>query len=207
MKILFSLLALAICVSTGQGFCLDTKSSNSIFEKRYSGYVYEPTKTVSKEQLKQLVEAARSAPSSYNDQPWYFVIADKQSTPDSYKKILNSLVEFNQEWAQKAPILIVVTADTKFIKNHNENRWGPYDTGAAAFAMALQASEIGLMAHQMGGFDEKKLQADLNIPSRYVPMAVIAIGYEAANQPAKPKERKSLQENFFMGEWGKGFNP
>lgn len=172
-----------------------------LLQKRHSGYSYDSSKSVSDEQIKKLIEAARTAPSSYNDQPWFFVISDSKKNPETYNKILNSLVEQNQAWAKNAPVLVLVVSNTKFKHNGKDNRWGPYDSGAAAFAMALEAADLGLMAHQMGGFDEKKIQKDLKIPTQYVPMAVMAIGYETEGAEVKAKERKPSSDNFFIGNW------
>lgn len=204
MKLFSTILSFILCISTMQH--LYSENLPSLLHQRHSGYLYDSTKSISKEQLQKIAEAARSAPSCYNDQPWHFVFSERSLTPEAYSKILNSLVEFNQGWAKNAPVLVVITADTKFQKNGEDNRWGSYDSGAAAFAMMLSAADMGLMAHQMGGFDEKKIQSDLQIPARYTPMAVIAIGYEASGADPKVRERKALGENFFLGAWGKGLD-
>lgn len=200
-------LLIALSMIVAKGFCTDRiqDSFQTLLQNRHSGYAFDTSKSISKEQLQKLVDAARTAPSSYNEQPWHFIISDKKQTPATFDKILKSLVPFNQEWATNAAVLIVVVADTKSQKNGEDNRWGPYDTGAAAFTMMLAATDMGLMAHQMGGFDEKKIQKDLQIPSGYVPMSVMAIGYEASGEPSKVRERKPVNDNFFMGAWGKGF--
>lgn len=208
MKIFKSLLTIILCTSAINGFCTESvqESLSGLLQQRHSGYKYDASKSVSKDQLQKLVEAARTAPSSFNEQPWRFIISDRKLTPDTYNKVINSLVEFNQGWAKNAPILVVVVADSKSEKNGQDNRWAPYDTGAAAFAMMLTATDMGLMAHQMGGFDEKKIQKDLQIPDRYVPMAVMAIGYEAQGETGEPKKRKPISDNFFMGAWGQGID-
>lgn len=190
--------------------CLSTKQPNDAFAdliaKRHSGYAYDPLRTVTKEQLNMLVKAAQSAPSSYNDQPWVFIVCDRTTNPQSYKKVFDALVEFNQKWAQNAPVLMVAVASEN---SHNGefNRWAQYDTGAAAAFMVLQATQLGLMTHQMGGFDENKLRTAFNIPNDYVPMAVMAVGYEDQSKATKQakKERKELKDNFFMGGFGSEF--
>jgi nitroreductase len=202
MKLIKILLAGLICFGTLHAHGAES-TLMPLLQKRHSGYAYDASKPLSKDQMQKLMLAAQTAPSCYNDQPWHFIFGDRNLNPEAYNKILNSLVEFNQGWAKNAPLLVVVTADTKFQENDKDNRWGSYDAGAAAFAMMLEATDMGLMAHQMGGFDEKKLQTDLNIPERYIPMAVMAIGFEAQGEAPKPKERKPLKENFFMGSWGK----
>jgi nitroreductase len=204
VKLFSTICAFILCIGVMQN--LSGENLSSLLQQRHSGYLYDSSKSISKEQLQKIAEAARTAPSCYNDQPWHFVFSERNLTPDAYTKILNSLVEFNQGWAKNAPVLVVITADTKFQKNGENNRWGSYDSGAAAFAMMLSAADMGLMAHQMGGFDEKKMQSDLQIPARYIPMAVMAIGYEASGETPKVKERKQLSDNFFLGAWGKGLD-
>ena len=127
-----------------------------IFLKRHSGKTFDPTQAVSQEQIVDLSEAAKWAPSSRNDQPWNFIFCDKYTTPEAYLKVLDSLNTSNQKWAQEAPLLVVIVARTKETHKGKQNEWADYDTGAAAISMALQASEMGLMAHQIGGLIKKK---------------------------------------------------
>ena len=86
---------------------------------------------------------------------------------------------------------------------------GALQYGAAAVSMALQATSMGLMAHQMGGFDEDVIRKEFNIPLQYIPMSIMAIGYESAAEAAKVPEkvRQPLNTNFFIGSWGKGLEP
>lgn len=209
MKYFSLLLSLACCFST---FCytkektLSEKEESAIlplFAERHSGYVYDALQPVSSEQIRLLCEAAHSAPSSYNEQPWIFIICDATTDPDAYAMALGSLAESNQTWAKNASVLIVISANTLSNYNQKPNRWALYDTGAAAVCMALQASSIGLMAHQMGGFDAEQIQQDFNIPSKYTPMAVMAVGYELQDEPLPSKERDPLHEHFFHGSWEK----
>jgi nitroreductase len=116
----------------------------------------------------------------------------------------------NQAWAQHAPVLILICADTLFNHNQKPNRWGGYDTGAAAVSLSLQATSLGLVTHQMGGFDGDKTRAAFNIPEQYDMMAMIAVGY-AANVDTLPDEikerelasrkRRALGELFYEGVW------
>ena len=180
------------------------KSAGSILPilvERHSGRSYDDSKPVTADQISTLIEAARSAPSCYNDQPWFFIICDRSTQSETYQKVLDSLVEFNQGWAKHAPLLVIVAANSKFGKNQKPNRWGSYDTGAAASNMMLQASYLGLMAHQMGGFDENRIREDFNIPEGITPMSVMAIGYEKAGEKIPERDRKPVPENFFFGRW------
>ncbi len=176
---------------------------SEIFLKRHSGKAYYPSIGIPKEQLWSLMESARWTPSSFNDQPWNFIFCDKALNPEAYKNALESLVG-NQKWAKKAPMLIVVIARTKFTYNNLANEWAFYDTGAAALAMSLQAADIGLMVHQIGGFDKQKIRQDFNLPADYEPVVVMTLGYEdmESSGEAAPRIRRPMDENFFMGSWG-----
>ncbi len=179
-----------------------------VFNKRHSGRSYDSLKPVTLDQIKLLVEAARLAPSCYNEQPWRFIICDRHLTPEAYAKTLSCLVEFNQNWAKNAPLLIISISHNQFTKNQKPNRWGQYDTGAAAFSMMLQATHLGLMVHQMGGFDEIKIQKEFLIPNEFIPISIIAVGYESSAEQTRsppPKDRRAIQENFFLGKWSSGF--
>lgn len=171
-----------------------------LLRNRFSGRLYDAERSVSQDQLNMLVRAAQSAPSSYNMQPWNFIICDKSTNPDAYAKVMNTLVEFNQGWAKNAPVLVVVVASTLSPHNNEPNRHAAYDSGAAAFAMMVQATSLGLMAHQMSGFDVDALRIEFGISDSFEPMAVMAVGYSLETR-APAKERKPIEENFFFGEW------
>lgn len=184
--------------STLETVCLD-----DLLLQRHSSRSYDSSKMVTEEHIRLLVEAAHTAPSCYNDQPWRFLICHKQIDVDAYTKVLESLVEFNQNWAKPAPVLVVIVAHNHFTKIDSSNRWGVYDTGAAAFAMMLKATDLGLISHQMGGFDENKIRQDFAIPSDYTPMSIMAVGYEtiAESQQIHEKDRRPISENFFKAKW------
>lgn len=184
-------------------FKKNIKTMNPIFLKRHSGRSYDPARKVLSEDLKTILEAARWAPSCYGDEPWRFIVCEKK---DAYEKVFNTLAPANQKWAGNAPILIISIACSTFSHTQKHNRWAAYDTGAAAMSLALQAADLGLMAHQMGGFDLPALAKAFELSEDCIPMAVIALGYEVKDAPDKnaPRHRKSLEENFFEGSWGKG---
>lgn len=175
---------------------------SKILKQRHSGYDFDENRHLSEKQIKYLIKAAQSTPSAFNDQPWHFIICDKKTNPDAYNKALNGLVEFNQNWAKKAPLLIVIVSSTKF-KNNKQNQWAQYDTGAAAYGLDIQATSLGLMTHQIGGFDSPKIMEAFSIPNDFLPMSIIAVGYESLDQKQRnEKKRKPIAENFFMGTWG-----
>lgn len=176
-------------------------------KSRYSGRAYDATLPVSQQQIQSLIEAGRRAPSSYNMQPWTYIFCDKTTDPAAYQRALKCLVEFNQGWAKNAPLLIIAVAANESRTDHKANRWGQYDTGAASLSICVQAAAIGLMGHQMGGFDEGKVIKEFNIPKNYTPMAVIAVGYEEVGKEDHSvlSERLPIKDNFFKGKWGAGY--
>jgi nitroreductase len=146
--------------------------------------------------LAKVFEAARWAASSFNEQPWRFLVGVHRS--EAYTKIFNSLGEFNQAWAKSAPVLILGTARTRFSHNDTPNRVALYDLGAASSYLTLQAAALGLATHQMAGFDPDELGA------------VIALGYQGepaalgneqiVAQEVAPRTRKPLKE-FVFSAW------
>jgi nitroreductase len=179
-----------------------------LFHQRWSPRSFVD-RDVSPDLLRKVFEAARWAASSANEQPWRFLMGRRGSEP--YNRIFVSLAEGNQKWAQKAPVLILGAAATKFARNGAENRVALYDLGAAASYLTLQAAALGLAAHQMGGFDREVARKGLGIPEDFTLGAVIALGYQG--EPAKlgderligmetsARTRKPLSDIVF-GAWG-----
>ena len=158
-------------------------------------------KAVSSEDLKKVFEAARWAASSYNEQPWRFFVGRKGDA--TYKKIFDSLVPFNQEWAKSAPVWILSVASTKFAHNATPNRYALHDTGAATALLTLQAFALGLHTHSMGGFDMAAAREAFQVSEDFEMGAVTALGYlgdgsELSEQfqkmEAAPRTRKPLEE-------------
>jgi nitroreductase len=184
-----------------------------LFAERYSGVSYDPDRIVTAEQLLALAEAARWAPSCFGDQPWRYLICDKTSNPAAWDAAFACLMEKNQVWCKAAPVLVIACCDTLLSKTDKPNGFGPYDTGAASVSMCLQAAELGLMTHQMGGFVADKARELFQIPERFNPLAMMAVGYQLpeARLPEEFKARElaarvrnPLDQNFFAGAWGKG---
>ena len=176
--------------------------------RRWSPRVYSD-KQVPAEELKKLFEAARWAASSSNEQPWRFILGRRDD--ETYKKIFNALVEFNQSWAKTAPVLVLSIAKKTFAKDGSPNRFHLHDTGAATANLALQATAVGLHTHSMAGFDAEQLRASFAIPSDYEIGAVTAVGYFGDPQvlpehlrkmEVSPRQRKPLQE-FVFSDWNK----
>ncbi|MGA3009942.1 MAG: nitroreductase family protein [Terracidiphilus sp.] len=158
--------------------------------------------------LHKVFEAARWAASSYNEQPWRFIVGLRNSL--TYKKIFSTLIGFNQSWAGAAPVLILGVAKTKFSHNEADNRVALYDLGAAASYLTLQAAALGLSTHQMAGFDPAAARQAFEIPEDYAIGAVIALGYQGEPsalphpdmiaQETAPRARKPLSE-FVLSSW------
>ncbi|MCW5910379.1 MAG: nitroreductase family protein [Cyclobacteriaceae bacterium] len=144
-------------------------------EKRRSKRAFSG-KPVSEETIRSLFEAARWAPSSMNAQPWVYVYATKDQ-PELYKLILDSLNESNKIWAQHAPLLIASLARKNHIGNGATNGAARYDVGAANALLSVQATQAGLIVHQMGGYNKLTLIENLNVPGSLEPVVVIAVGY------------------------------
>ena len=183
---------------------------HSILSDRWSSRAYDPDQLVSQESFLSLMEAARWSPSCMGDQPWQFITFHKKDAT-SWTQALNCLSVGNQNWAMDASILILACARQSFSNNQKPHRWNQYDTGAACENICLQATSIGLVAHQMGGFDVEKSRQLFQIPSQYDLMSFIAIGYplavekisaEALVKEKEARKRKPLREIFYTNQWG-----
>jgi nitroreductase len=153
--------------------------------------------------LVQLFEAARWAPSSYNAQPWAFILATREDA-EGYNRLLSTLVDVNRQWAQQAPVLILAVAKLDFDHVARPNRHTLYDLGQAVANLTVQATEFDLQIHQMGGFDPRAARELFAIPAGYEPVAVLALGYQEG-PPADPsaRTRKPLADFVFSGSWGR----
>ena len=120
---------------------------------------------VSAADLRRVFEAARWAASSYNEQPWRFLVGTRKS--DTYKKIFSALIPFNQSWAASAPVLILGVSRTKFSHNGSPNPVALYDLGAATAYLTLQAAALGLSTHSMAGFDGNVAEPLLRFPKNF----------------------------------------
>ena len=194
---------------------LDKPVNNStpihdIIRNRWSPKSFDAEKSVDQATLTVLLEAARWAPSCFNDQPWRFIVCDRNTDATAWEKLWGSLGEKNQLWAKNAPILILSLAMQNFGHNDKPNRWSAFDTGAACVSLCLQATALGLISHQMGGFDAEQCRQLFKLPDTCTPMSVIAVGYQAAAEllsedlkqtELKQRVRKSIEERFYFGEW------
>lgn len=173
-----------------------------LFLNRWSPRAYS-NKPVAEQDVYSILEAAHWAPSSYNDQPWRFIVAQTNEQLNVFHQFLS---EFNRSWAEKAPVLVLV-ASKKLRDNGDPNGAHSFDAGTAWGYLALQATLLGLATHAIGGFDRDKARALLNVPDDIELHAVIAIGYQgdAADLPESlqqreiPNQRKPLSEVIIQG--------
>ncbi|OZB98905.1 nitroreductase family protein [Paenibacillus sp. XY044] len=175
-----------------------------LFLNRWSTRAFS-NQEVSDQDLYAILEAAHWAPSSYNDQPWRFIVAKTEEQLGEFHAFLS---EFNLAWASSAPVLIVVASD-KLRENGDPNGAHAFDAGAAWASLAIQATLLGLHTHAIGGFDRNKAREILNVPDQIELHAVIALGYlgdksvlpEAIQQREVPNDRRTLNELVFEGKY------
>jgi nitroreductase len=179
-----------------------------LIRHRWSPWAFSE-RPVGNEELRLLLEAARWAPSSANEQPWRFIVAPRSDEP-AHSKLIDTVVPKNREWAESAPVLMLTVAKTTFSHNGSPNPYAFHDVGLAMGTVLTQATALGLSLHQMGGFDREKARANFQIPEGYDPVAVTAIGYAGSpdslperlkQQSSTPRQRKSLNELAFGSEW------
>lgn len=181
---------------------------HDLLRQRWSPLAFSD-KLVEPEKLRTILTAAGWAASSYNEQPWSFIVATKDNQTD-FSQMLGCLAAGNQEWAKNAPVLMISVAKLNFERNGVENRHAFHDVGAAAASLALQATALGLFIHQMAGFDVPKAREVYSIPEGYEPVAAIALGYLGDAQTLSerlqqrelaPRTRKPLENFVFSGGW------
>lgn len=150
-------------------------------------------KSVDPAALHRCFEAARWAASCFNEQPWRYLVADRNADPDGHERLASCLVESNALWAAKAPVLMLACTRTAFTKNGKPNRHAGHDLGQASAQLALQASAEGLCLHQMGGFDAARAREVCAVPVEYDALVMIALGHQApaAELPEALRERES----------------
>ena len=172
---------------------------NEIFLKRWSARAMSGEE-IKKEQLMSLFEAARWSPSSYNNQPWRFIYALKDTK--HWNKFCNLLGEFNQSWAKNSSALVILISKKNFEHNNTFSKTHSFDSGASWMSLALQAQMNGLFTHAMEGFDYDQARKELKIPADYHIEVMIAIGKPGKKESLSimlqekesPSERKKISE-------------
>jgi nitroreductase len=183
---------------------------HELLAKRWSPYGFAE-RPVAPADLSSLFEAARWAPSSYNEQPWSYLVATRED-PQEFGRLLSCLVEANQAWAKAAPVLALGVVTLRFTRNNKENRAAVHDLGLAAGNLVLEATARGLYVHQMIGILPDKAREVYQIPEHSEAWTALAIGYK--EDPARlpevlkerdraPRARKPLSQFVFGGQWGR----
>ncbi len=181
---------------------------HELLKKRWSPRAFSK-QSVEPEKILSLLEAARWAPSCFNEQPWSFMIATKDN-PDEFERLLSCLADKNRMWAQHAPLLMLSLADLCFSHNGKPNRHALHDVGLAVENLVVQGTALGLSAHQMAGFQVDKAREVYRIPESHEPVTAIAIGYpgdpnnlpEAFREAEKAaRSRKALSDFVYTGSW------
>jgi nitroreductase len=182
---------------------------HELIASRWSPYSFA-NRSVSDDDLRSLFEAARWAPSSYNEQPWSYIVAKKEDF-DEFGRLLSCLVEANQAWAKAASVLALGISRLNFARNNNPNRAAIHDLGLAAANLVLEATSRGLAVHQMIGILPDKVRELYSVPEGHEPMTALAIGYagdpmdlpeELRPRDSARRRRKPLKEFIFGGKWG-----
>ena len=181
---------------------------HELIVNRWSPYRFDD-KAISNKDLLSLFEAARWAPSSYNEQPWRFLIATKDR-PAEFNTLLACLQEGNQAWAQHASALVLASSRLTFERNGEDNQAAIHDLGAAVSYLSLEAASRGIAVHQMIGIDPAKAKRAYRIPEDYRILTAFAIGYPDSSATDEdlysqrdntPRARKKIAEFLYQKEW------
>ena len=179
-----------------------------LIKERWSPRAFS-SEPIENEKIMSLLEAARWAPSCFNEQPWNFIIFKKENEKE-FQNIINVLSPRNQLWAEKAPLIILSVGKSNFERNEKPNKHALHDVGVAVSNLTMQATAMGLFVHQMAGFNSQKSKELFDIPNGYEPVAAIAVGYygntedlpeELKSSETSKRSRKSINDFSFEGKW------
>jgi len=182
---------------------------HELLSRRWSPRAFG-SKSVDQATLASLLEAARWAPSCFNEQPWAFIVGTSES-PADHAKVLQCMIEFNQSWAKAAPVVMLTVAHNLFEKNGKANRHAFHDVGLAMGNLTVQATSMGLEVHQMGGIVPEKAKELFAIPEGWEAVTGVAIGYpgdpatlsdQLRERELEPRTRKPQSAFVFGGKWG-----
>jgi len=186
---------------------------HELIARRWSPYAFAD-RPVLEDDLRSLFEAARWAASSYNEQPWSYIVATK-ANPAEHERLLSCLVEGNQPWAKAAPVLALGCTSLRFARINKPNAAAVHDLGLASATVTLEAMARGLFVHQMIGILPEKSRELYGIPEGVQPLTGLAIGYAAdpnilpevyRQRDLAPRQRKPLAAFVFGGQWGSASN-
>ncbi len=152
---------------------------------------------VAPEHIRSILEAARWAPSAFNEQPWRFLVADRARDGEGHALFADLLMDFNRRWAPRAPLLVLSVISERLERGGKPNAAAAHDVGLATAQLIAQATALGLVVHPMGGFDADRAVNALGIPEGFRPMVMLAIGHPepADGLPEDLKERELSQRS------------
>lgn len=183
---------------------------HTLLENRWSPRAYDPARNVEHDVALRILEAARWAPSSYNEQPWRLIVGLKQDQAQ-FNRVLQGFNEFNQSWAKSATMLIAACTVDNFTRNNNPNPHAGHDLGQALAHLTFQAEAEGLRVHQCAGILPQVWIENFGIPQGVTPLTGVVIGYQAPpetlpeqlrEKETLPRQRKPLAETTFTTRYG-----
>ena len=182
-----------------------------VIRRRWSPRAFDADRDVMPADLRTMFEAARWAPSSFNEQPWRFVVANRRRTPEAFDALIRTLLPNNEGWARHAPVLILVAIRTMLNRTGGQNQHAWYDAGQAVGYLTLQATSLGLSIRQMEGFDRDAARAACAVPGDFDPIVVMAVGYTGDPgalvterhrvAEVQPRERQPVSDFVFEAVW------
>lgn len=181
---------------------------HELIQKRWSPRAFSD-ESVEPELLNQLFEAARWAPSSYNEQPWRFIVARKEDG-EAYEDLASVMNEFNRGWGTDAPVLVLAVTKKNFDLDGRPNNHAEHDLGQAIAHLTFEATRHDLFVHQMAGILPERAREIYDISEDFEPLTMFAVGYKGdpetlgdklQKQEISPRSRKELEEIVFEGEW------
>jgi nitroreductase len=188
---------------------------HDLIRERWSPRAFDDRR-VERAQLLSLFEAARWAPSSGNEQPWRFVVAERHTDPESFDRLIGSLNESNQIWARLAPVVGYSVASLTWQRTGKPNRHAWHDVGLSMSMLLVEATSRGLFVHQMAGYDAQKAREAAAIPEGFEPVAAFVVGYpgpiERLDERNRAREiatrtRRPVSQSAFQGRWGASLVP
>ncbi len=175
--------------------------------RRWSPYRFHESREVPAEDLRGILEAARWAPSSFNEQPWRFIVVRRA---DSRRKELDEALMEGNAYAKRASVLVVTVAKDTYTQNGKPNKMAFHDTGLATANLLAEATSRGLISHPMGGFHRDLVREAFSIPDDFSPVVMVALGYHDPEmedeklqaREGRERERRPLGESVFGGGFG-----
>lgn len=181
---------------------------HEVLRNRWSPYAIDAQRNVSKEDLISLFEAARWTMSSYNAQPWRYIVGVRGRNDEVWQQVYEVLLEGNQPWAKNAPVLALGLVEHNFEYNGKPNKAAVHDLGAASAALTFEATARGMVVHQMIGINPEKARQTFKLGDSVEPFTGLAIGYQGssgslpkdfASRDERKRERKLLDEIILFG--------